>query len=220
MTFLIFWGLVMNKKNAFNSIVFASLGLLLSSQAVAASCAVVGGSNGASTSSEQAPKINTKCPTNMRREVSLDEAFPHKRTNPYAMDCDLGFNLPGFEVLFGMGNINFCSVAQTIAGPAAGKWNEAMSDVDKWSNVNVNVDPNSGCVTGPNGMKVCDSNGGVNGATNGAANAVDKGINGSPNSGGGSSSVNNAINEATKEPTFEYANGFPIYKPPYTVVSQ
>lgn len=213
----------MTKKSAISAILFAGAGLLFSSQSFASACAVVGGSNSSSTSTEAPPSIVTKCPTNMRRAVSSDEPFPHKSTNPYSMDCDLGFNLPGFEVLFGMGNLNFCSIAQTIAGPAAGKWNDAMSDVDKWSNINVNVDPSTGCVTGPNGTQICDSNGGVNGAVNGAANAVDKGISSGSSSGSSGSSgstVNNAINGATSEPTFEYANGFPIYNPPYTVISK
>lgn len=209
----------MTKKSAINAILLAGAGLLFSSQALASACAVVGGSNSSSTSSEAPPTITTKCPVNMRRSVASDEAFPHKSTNPYSMDCDLGFNLPGFEILVGMGNLNFCSVAQTIAAPAAGKWNDAMSDVDKWTNIDINADINTGCITGPNGTQICDSNGGVNGAANNAANAVDKGLS-SGSSGSSGSTVNGSINNATTEPTFEYANGFPIYKPPYTIVSK
>jgi len=190
-------------------------GLLMSAPALAASCAVIGGANSSSTSNQAPPKITTRCPVDMRRTVTADEAFPHKRENPYSMDCDLGFNMPGFDFLFGMGDINFCKIAQTIAAPASSKWNDAVSDVDKWSNWDVNLDPSKGCITGPNGIQTCT--GGIDDITGGIADKVEDGLNGGGGGGGGSSgSVNDNINNATKEPTFSYEGGFPVYKPPYT----
>lgn len=193
-------------------LLFVFVGTIIPITSNAASCAVTSPS-GSSATAEKAPKIITRCPVNMRREVLPEENFAYKRENPYSMDCDLGFNLPGFDFMIGMGDINFCSIAQTIAGPAADKWNGAMSDVDKWTNWDVNGDIASGCVT-VNGVTECHNSGGVNGVANGASNSLDNKLNNSGSSSG--SSVNQQITNSTQDPTFQFENGLPIYSPPYS----
>lgn len=196
------------------SLVFSAFIALVPSVSNAASCAV-SSPNGSSVTAEKAPKIITRCPVGIRRQVSPDEPFAHKRENPYSMDCDLGFNLPGFGINIGMGDINFCSIAQTIAGPAANKWNGAMSDVDKWTNWDVNGDITSGCAT-VNGVTTCHNSGGTSGLANGAANSIDNKLNNTGGSSSSGSSVNQQIINSTQDPTFKFENGLPIYSPPYS----
>lgn len=120
---------------------------------------------------QAATQLSADCDPNIRQAVTKDEEFPFKYTNPYSIqDCDLGFDFPGFSFDVTLGGFDFCSIAKGVTSQAREKWNDAVDDVNEWTNNTVEASMQDG--VGINGE---NSTGGFGDSIGNIANGEDGG---------------------------------------------
>jgi hypothetical protein len=110
----------------------------------------------------------------LRSEITEEEGHPFFYQNPYTVEgCDLGFDFPGFSLDINiMAGLDWCSLAKNVTSSAREKWNDAVDDVEQWTNntinanlqdgVSVNDDNIVGGVGNQDGFVTGNPSGGVN----------------------------------------------------------